>query len=889
MMNNSFLKMFLIVSLAVLTAAGPFPVFAEEEPSGQTGADTPETEEVMPEDTETEEVFAEEEAAEEEPETEAPEEEIPAEEETESAEDISDPVISVNDVYEGIIAEEDLSFTAAPAGRKLRKALSAQQTTVYTDAASAADRLREDIKARSQGMELSVEIPLQYEDVSEFDVSGFANKAFNRMVGEIMDAVMVYTDAANEGDYIKYQYGGYKFTPKKDDEGKTMLSARKNKSTGIVTIVGTMTVSFSYYTDAAQEAETASLIREILDEMDIESHTETEKIRRIYRYICDNVSYDYEHVNDSSYTLQYTAYAAVHDHTAVCQGYAALFYRMAKEAGLDARILSGTGSSEKHAWNLVKLKDRYYLLDCTWDAGRQESSCMWFLKCPSSFRNHTTGSDAYNQRVLNDSVLADSDYVRLQGISVSETKVILKDKNEETGFSVIYIPENATVKDLITESTDPSAAVFADGRLQIRNYGETKISFLSEDGYYEAEVNVRTGDKARLTVSGGTGSGLYYPETEVSVTADEAAPGERFARWDTELTPAPGYSLTDEAAVLLMGKSDTVVQAAYEDIPAEMITVSPAETELKLGTEMIITAEISPAEAVKVYPVWSSSDPSVVSAGEDGTIRAADFGTAVITASASDGSVSAEATITVYSDPCWIQGEKGLKWREKYGSTAALKWVKTDGSWYYFRADGYLYKGWLKYGGNWYWLESDGRMASGVRKISGKYYFFLPDGAMVTGWQKADGYWYYFNENGEAAVGWKYVNGRWYYFSAEGIMLTGWQKVNGVWYYLHASGAMAKGWEKIDGRWYFLDRSSGAMRTGWLKDGKTWYYLSSSGAMVTGWQKAGGVWYFFDASGAMLTERWIGDYYVTSSGVMAVNTWIGNIHVDSSGKRDAVR
>ena len=79
----------------------------------------------------------------------------------------------------------------------------------------------------------------------------------------------------------------------------------------------------------------------------------------------------------------FTAYGALIDRTCVCQGYAALLYRLLLELGVDNRVLTGTGNGGGHAWNIVELDDVYYNVDPTWDAGRTEYD--YFLKC-SEFR-----------------------------------------------------------------------------------------------------------------------------------------------------------------------------------------------------------------------------------------------------------------------------------------------------------------------------------------------------------------------------------------------------------------------------------------------------------------------------------------------------------------------
>lgn len=154
---------------------------------------------------------------------------------------------------------------------------------------------------------------------------------------------------------------------------------------------------YSYRLTEQQEKELDAAVAQVVKELHLTEGTDYEKIRRIYKYICDNVTYDYPHYHDDSYYLQYTAYAALLHKTAVCEGYALLLYRLAKEAGLQCRI--GLGGDrlweeedpekdwEGHAWNLVMLDGMYYFLDATWDAGRPESEYQYFLRGSVNFAN----------------------------------------------------------------------------------------------------------------------------------------------------------------------------------------------------------------------------------------------------------------------------------------------------------------------------------------------------------------------------------------------------------------------------------------------------------------------------------------------------------------------
>lgn len=101
-----------------------------------------------------------------------------------------------------------------------------------------------------------------------------------------------------------------------------------------------------------------------------------EKIKVIYDYVTSHVSYDYTY-------SKYDAYNALINHTAVCQGYALLMYRMLSAAGLKTRIITGGN----HAWNIVSIGGLWYNLDATWDAG-MEGNYQYYLKSDNAFADH---------------------------------------------------------------------------------------------------------------------------------------------------------------------------------------------------------------------------------------------------------------------------------------------------------------------------------------------------------------------------------------------------------------------------------------------------------------------------------------------------------------------
>ena len=73
-----------------------------------------------------------------------------------------------------------------------------------------------------------------------------------------------------------------------------------------------------------------------------------------------------EHVRYDTSLKRYTPYDAFQG-SAVCQGIAALTYRMMSFAGIPVRFVDGTAGGGSHLWNEVKIGGHWYQLDVTWD------------------------------------------------------------------------------------------------------------------------------------------------------------------------------------------------------------------------------------------------------------------------------------------------------------------------------------------------------------------------------------------------------------------------------------------------------------------------------------------------------------------------------------------
>ena len=214
------------------------------------------------------------------------------------------------------------------------------------------------------------------------------------ILDEIAEKAMEETGVPTQGDYIRWTYAGWSgsYSLESDDEGLHYVFVYDCK----------------YYTTAAQEAELSEKIDSVLQSLDInDESSDYDVICAVYDYICANVSYDYDNLNDSEYLLKYTAYAAMINKTAVCQGYSALMYRMLQQKNIDCRLIPGSN----HAWNIVAIDGVYYNADSTWDAGRDPKNYSYFLCGDSDFAGHTRYSEYSTEEFYRLYPMAETKYV----------------------------------------------------------------------------------------------------------------------------------------------------------------------------------------------------------------------------------------------------------------------------------------------------------------------------------------------------------------------------------------------------------------------------------------------------------------------------------------------
>lgn len=796
----------------------------------------------------------------------------------------------VNPIYQDVVSEEDLTAAAE------------NGIATYAEPEYETDESVQNIASiiRENMIQRESIITVYYKSEQEYD---------DTKLKSWVELAMAETEDSHAGDYLRWSYAGYN------------ASISHSSSQGM--FYYTYTITMTYYTTAEQEAELDAALTSLMAELGVRDAgmADYEKVKRIYDYICSNVTYDYDNLNDDTYKLKYTAYAALIHKTAVCQGYAALVYRMMEDAGVDTRLVAGTGGGGAHGWNIVKLGSRYYYLDSTWDAGNK--TYRYFLKGTSDFSGHTPES-----AFLSSYALADTAYA-VTGMTLDRTALELRTGDIDT-LAVAIEPDGSGEGESVTWSSSNETVAVVDGQGTVTavGVGQAVITAKAAGRLTQCTVNVTelpevtsikavlTEDGAEITWDAVDGADNYHISVAEAIEDGTPVWGDLIGtssecsflyswddiRSDCEPEVLEGREWVLRYSVAAVSEGEIIARSGLYDLTVshawnEEYTIDREATCTAVGSKSIHCSvcdemkENSTREIPMKEHSWDGGKVTTeATCTEDGekTFTCRDCGItrteAVPTAEHAYGEWQTVKEATTAEEGCkkrvcgkcgdeeiqsipklpgseWKQNSKGWWYESPDGTYPTSCWMQIDGSWYYFNASGYRMEGWQKIKNIWYYFEPETGIMYEEQwlELGGKKYYLNSSGAMATGWLELEEGWYYLNGSGVRVTGWLSSGGKWYYLNPlNGIMIEHeWLELNGNNYYLESDGAMATGWLKLDDKWY---------------------YLNSSGARLTGWQKIDGKWYYMYDSGIMASSTWIGNSYVDASGVWipnaAKNEWL---------------
>lgn len=329
--------------------------------------------------------------------------------------------------------------------------------------------------------------------------------------------------APNEGDYLYWHIRGMSYR-----------ATCTSKTNGTYKIE----IKVAYLSNAQQEKYVASEITKIINSLGLNStdKTEYEKIKLIYDYLISHMDYDTAHYSvNQNYLPMYAAYSGLQDGYTVCQGYASLFYRIAKTVGISTRLIAGKGMNDNHGWNIVKVGEYYYNIDVTWDDDGTATSYTYFMKSMQDFSNHTRFEKYTTNQFSSEYPMSSLSYgIALEAAkyyqlingqkTVSTLKVTNKTESytDLDGKTVTTASQNGKLKLLIF--VDPSKSSYSQIVYHLIDTGEDeKVDVIFFDTFSDyASKNVTSADMMQklctvLTKYGATASVVTSSKKTISL------------------------------------------------------------------------------------------------------------------------------------------------------------------------------------------------------------------------------------------------------------------------------------------------------------------------------------------------------------------------------------
>ena len=124
----------------------------------------------------------------------------------------------------------------------------------------------------------------------------------------------------------------------------------------------------------ARLEETNTLAEQIYETCVTEGMSPSEQAQALYTWLTQQVRYDFRYYSQLE-AMPYdstTAYGALHDHLAICGGYAQAYQLLLEQAGIPCITVSGKMGGENHMWNLARVDGQWRYFDPTSDRGRAD-------------------------------------------------------------------------------------------------------------------------------------------------------------------------------------------------------------------------------------------------------------------------------------------------------------------------------------------------------------------------------------------------------------------------------------------------------------------------------------------------------------------------------------
>lgn len=224
-----------------------------------------------------------------------------------------------------------------------------------------------------------------YTEITENFMAHKKNFSIECPYNSVVDTLLA---RINSPDEAKFYRGLYEITaltdkPNSTDDGDYLYANLQD--------------AYCYYTDGrlrfynvvysetkAQTAKVNKKVAKIARKLKKKAKSKAKRVELAYEYVIKHVKYDYRK------KCNYSAYKGLYKGKTVCNGYAMILYKLLNKMEIPCKFVSGTLKEGKkkylHAWNIVKLKGKWYNLDaCADDSDNSVIYKHYFLKGDKAF------------------------------------------------------------------------------------------------------------------------------------------------------------------------------------------------------------------------------------------------------------------------------------------------------------------------------------------------------------------------------------------------------------------------------------------------------------------------------------------------------------------------
>ncbi|MDE5854480.1 MAG: hypothetical protein K2H19_05395 [Ruminococcus sp.] len=415
-------------------------------------------------------------------------------------------------------------------------------------------------------------------------------------------------DACNEtdnpigGDYLRW-------TARKISYGASIVD-----STAVIT------VNVAYRTTAEQEAELDEKVTEILASLDFGSGSDYDKVKAIYDYVAENVSYN---INGSD--MKFSAYGAGIQGEAVCEGYSLLLYRLLMETGIKCRLIPGDAGG-LHIWNMAEIDGVYYFMDITFDSMKTSNKHSFFLKGSNNF-DKTHKFDVSDLIAVNSPYYYDyykyGDFLSRFNISETDYDPLNSPATTSKTTTSTTITTTTTTTTIENTNTIATTGIIDDSSIHLLNknpsvemVGQKVFLFWYIDGYSNKELYSLTSDNEDVAIANAKNGITLVNEgsAEIEIVFKAESNGNTYYATKYLTVQAVPYIETTTVSTVTTKKSSVTTKRTTTTTTTTATEATSSKYEVTLLGDANCDGRLTIADATAIVQALGNHDEYALSA-----------------------------------------------------------------------------------------------------------------------------------------------------------------------------------------------------------------------------------------------------------------------------------